>query len=116
MGYPPMADRNKALPAPGGATGAEGFEHPRPPEQAIGAADKLLRKTVTDKYEAGINRCAGDLMLYPNEKDVLIELAYVTNQQDAQNLRSDSWRDKVSNSLVTAIHNYFTHQVAQLPF
>ena len=39
-----MADRNKALPAPGGATGAEGFEHPRPPEQAIGAADKLLRK------------------------------------------------------------------------
>jgi N-acetylmuramoyl-L-alanine amidase len=47
---------------------------------------------------------------------VLIELAYVTNQQDAQNLRSDAWRDKVSNSLVTAIHNYFTHQVAQLPF
>ena len=39
-------------------------------------ADKLLRKTVTDKYEAGINRCAGDLMLYPHEKDVLIELAY----------------------------------------
>jgi N-acetylmuramoyl-L-alanine amidase len=47
---------------------------------------------------------------------VLIELAYVTNQQDAQNLRSESWRDKVSNSLVTAIHNYFTNQVAQLPY
>ena len=39
-------------------------------------ADKLLRKTVKDKYEAGINRCAGDLMLLPREKDVLIELAY----------------------------------------
>ena len=39
-------------------------------------ADKLLRKTVTDKYEAGINRCAGDLMLLPREKDILIELAY----------------------------------------
>lgn len=39
-------------------------------------ADKLLRKTVTDKYESGINRCAGDLMLYPHEKDVLVELAY----------------------------------------
>jgi N-acetylmuramoyl-L-alanine amidase len=47
---------------------------------------------------------------------VLIELAYVTNQQDAQNLRSDAWRDKVTESLLTAIGNYFTHQVAQLPF
>jgi N-acetylmuramoyl-L-alanine amidase len=47
---------------------------------------------------------------------VLIELAYVTNQQDAQNLRSDAWREKVTDSLMTAIGNYFTHQVAQLPF
>ncbi len=47
---------------------------------------------------------------------VLIELAYVTNQQDAQNLRSDTWREKVTDSLLTAIGNYFTHQVAQLPF
>lgn len=39
-------------------------------------ADKLLRKTVTDKYEAGINQCAGDLLLYPHEKDILVELAY----------------------------------------
>ena len=39
-------------------------------------ADKLLRKTVADKYEAGINKCAGDLMLYQHEKDVLVELAY----------------------------------------
>jgi N-acetylmuramoyl-L-alanine amidase len=46
---------------------------------------------------------------------VLIELAYVTNKQDAANLQSDAWRDKVSGSILGAIENYFSNQVAQLP-
>lgn len=46
---------------------------------------------------------------------VLIELAYVTNKQDAANLQSDVWRDKVSGSILGAIENYFSNQVAQLP-
>ena len=46
---------------------------------------------------------------------VLLELAYVTNKQDAQNLKSDAWRDKVAASIVTAVENYFSHQVAHLP-
>lgn len=46
---------------------------------------------------------------------VLVELAYVTNKQDAANLRSDAWRRKVAASIVTAVDNYFTHQVARLP-
>ena len=46
---------------------------------------------------------------------VLIELAYVTNQQDARNLRSDEWRAKVAESIVLAIDNYFSNQVAHLP-
>ena len=46
---------------------------------------------------------------------VLIELAYVTNQQDARNLKSDSWRDKVSASIMTAIDNYFNNQISRLP-
>ncbi len=46
---------------------------------------------------------------------VLVELAYVTNKQDAANLRSDAWRRKVAGSIVTAVDNYFTHQVARLP-
>lgn len=46
---------------------------------------------------------------------VLIELAYVTNKKDAANLMSDSWRNKVANSIQDAIENYFTNQVAQLP-
>lgn len=39
---------------------------------------------------------------------ILIELGYITNAEDAQQLKSDKWRDKVSGSIVTAIDNYFT--------
>ena len=46
---------------------------------------------------------------------VLIELAYVTNKEDAENLMSDSWRDKVSDSIQTAIDSYFSNQIARLP-
>lgn len=46
---------------------------------------------------------------------VLIELAYVTNKQDAALLKSDSWRDKVSDSIMDAIENYFSNQIARLP-
>lgn len=46
---------------------------------------------------------------------VLIELAYVTNKQDAALLASDAWRDKVSDSIMTAIENYFGNQIARLP-
>lgn len=46
---------------------------------------------------------------------VLIELAYVSNRQDAENLNSDEWRAKVSESIVTAVDNYFGNQLARLP-
>jgi N-acetylmuramoyl-L-alanine amidase len=46
---------------------------------------------------------------------VLIELAYVSNKEDAALLKSDKWRTKVADSIVTAIDNYFSHQVARLP-
>lgn len=39
-------------------------------------ADTLLRKRVNDQYEAGVNRCAGDILMTQYEKDVLIEIAY----------------------------------------
>lgn len=44
---------------------------------------------------------------------VLIELAYVSNRQDAALLKSDEWRDKVSASLVGAVNRYFS--MARLP-
>ena len=44
---------------------------------------------------------------------VLIELAYVSNKQDAAALKSNEWRNKVSNSIVTAVENYFGAQIAR---
>jgi N-acetylmuramoyl-L-alanine amidase len=46
---------------------------------------------------------------------ILVELGYVTNEADAEQLKSEAWRDKVSASIVTAIDNYFSHQLAKLP-
>lgn len=46
---------------------------------------------------------------------VLIELAYVTNQEDADNLKSNEWREKVAQSIVSAIDNYFSHDLARMP-
>ncbi|MFA5948870.1 MAG: N-acetylmuramoyl-L-alanine amidase [Hyphomicrobium sp.] len=46
---------------------------------------------------------------------VLIELAYVTNKEDAALLQSGAWRDKVSDSIKTAVDNYFGSQIARLP-
>ena len=44
---------------------------------------------------------------------VLIELAYVSNAEDAALLKSDRWRDKVSDSIMEAIDNYFANQKAK---
>lgn len=46
---------------------------------------------------------------------VLVELAYVTNRRDARQLKSQSWRKKVSKSMVEAVDRYFSTQVARLP-
>lgn len=46
---------------------------------------------------------------------VLIELAYVSNREDAEQLNSDAWRNKVSGSIKTAIDNYFGQSLARLP-
>lgn len=39
-------------------------------------ARKLLEFTAHDVYEAGINKCAGDIPMYPHEKAILVRLAY----------------------------------------
>jgi N-acetylmuramoyl-L-alanine amidase len=46
---------------------------------------------------------------------ILVELGYVTNQEDAELLKSEQWREKVSASIVTAIDNYFSNQLARMP-
>jgi N-acetylmuramoyl-L-alanine amidase len=79
-------------------------------------------RTVIDKMGASTNmrndpdqQASFRVLKTAQFPSVLIELAYVTNKQDAMNLKSDAWRDKVSDSILTAVDNYFSNQLAQLP-
>lgn len=47
---------------------------------------------------------------------VLIELAYVSNKQDAKLLKSPKWRNKATSALVKAVDNYFSDSTVRLPF
>lgn len=46
---------------------------------------------------------------------VLIELAYVTNKNDAKLLKSESWRRKVADSITDAVDSYFAQSIAKIP-
>jgi N-acetylmuramoyl-L-alanine amidase len=37
---------------------------------------------------------------------ILLELGYVTNEEDAAQLKSDEWRDRVASAMVAAINKY----------
>jgi N-acetylmuramoyl-L-alanine amidase len=39
---------------------------------------------------------------------ILLELGYITNTQDAAQLNSDQWRDRVAGAMVTAINKFRT--------
>lgn len=41
---------------------------------------------------------------------ILIELGFVSSEADAQQLKSEEWREKVSTSITTAIENYFANR------
>ncbi|HUS98079.1 MAG TPA: N-acetylmuramoyl-L-alanine amidase [Hyphomicrobiaceae bacterium] len=46
---------------------------------------------------------------------VLIELAYVSNRRDARRLQSTTWRNKVSQSIATAVDSYFANSLSRVP-
>ena len=48
----------------------------------------------------------------PDIPSVLLELGYLSSKEDAKLLASDAWRDKVSESLMTAIDSFFATKVA----
>ncbi len=48
----------------------------------------------------------------PDVPSVLIELGYVSNQQDLKQLISGAWREKTANSVVKAVDVFFTTRLA----
>jgi N-acetylmuramoyl-L-alanine amidase len=71
--------------------------------------------TTTNMMENPDRKAAFVVLQTTTVPSILLELGYLTSVEDAQQLKSDRWRDSVSGSLVTAIDSYFANQVARLP-
>ena len=69
----------------------------------------------TNMNENPDRTAAFQVLLTAKVPAVLIELAYVTNRDDAALLRSEEWRGNVAKSIRSAIDNYFSHQGVRLP-
>jgi N-acetylmuramoyl-L-alanine amidase len=58
-------------------------------------------------------KSAGFIVLRaPDVPSVLVELGYVSNEQDLKQLTSDAWRSKVGDSIVHAINVFFATRLA----
>jgi N-acetylmuramoyl-L-alanine amidase len=51
----------------------------------------------------------------PDVPSVLVELGYVSDQQDLKSLMSDAWRDRTADSIAEAIDTYFSTHMAATP-
>jgi N-acetylmuramoyl-L-alanine amidase len=71
--------------------------------------------TTTNMMENPDRKAAFVVLQTTTVPSILLELGYLTSVEDAQQLKSDQWRDSVSGSLVTAIDNYFSNTVARVP-
>jgi len=58
-------------------------------------------------------KSAGFIVLRaPDVPSVLVELGYVSNEQDLKQLTSDAWRSKVGDTIVHAINMFFATRLA----
>ena len=49
----------------------------------------------------------------PDVPSVLVELGFLTNRSDEQNLTSSSWRRRVAGTLVKSVDSYFGERYAE---
>ena len=52
----------------------------------------------------------------PDVPSVLVELGFLSNEDDEKQLTSDTWRDRMAVSITAAIDNYFAKRIARAPF
>ncbi|WP_324356015.1 N-acetylmuramoyl-L-alanine amidase [Methyloceanibacter sp.] len=52
----------------------------------------------------------------PDVPSVLVELGFLSNEEDEKQLTSDAWRDRMAVSITAAIDNYFAKRIARAPF
>ena len=52
----------------------------------------------------------------PDVPSVLLELGFLSNEEDEKQLTSDSWRDHMAGAISAAVDNYFKQRMARAPF
>mgnify|MGYP001817917366 CR=1 FL=1 len=52
----------------------------------------------------------------PDVPSVLLELGFLSNEEDEKQLTSDAWRDRMAGAISDAVDNYFKKRVARAPF
>jgi N-acetylmuramoyl-L-alanine amidase len=77
-------------------------------------AKTLLRelKTSARLHKHPIKSAGFRVLKAPDVPSVLVELGYVTSRQDLKLLTSETWRARATNSIVQAVHTFFTAQIA----
>jgi N-acetylmuramoyl-L-alanine amidase len=77
-------------------------------------AKTLLRelKTSARLHKHPIKSAGFRVLKAPDVPSVLIELGYVTSRQDLKLLTSETWRARATDSIVQAVHSFFSAQVA----
>ena len=52
----------------------------------------------------------------PDVPSVLLELGFLSNEEDEKQLTSDTWRDRMAGAISAAVDNYFKQRMARAPF
>lgn len=69
-------------------------------------------KTAARMHKKPIKSAGFRVLKAPDVPSVLIELGYVSNRQDLKLLTSEAWRSRATDSIVQAVHTFFTTRIA----
>jgi N-acetylmuramoyl-L-alanine amidase len=77
-------------------------------------AKTLVRelKTSARLHKHPVKSAGFRVLKAPDVPSVLLELGYVTSRQDLKLLTSDAWRARAAESIVQAVHTFFTTRLA----
>jgi N-acetylmuramoyl-L-alanine amidase len=69
-------------------------------------------KSVARMHKHPLKSAGFKVLKAPDVPSVLVELGYVSNQQDLKSLVSTTWRGKTADSIVQAVDTFFTTRLA----
>src|SRR6266853_335409 len=72
-------------------------------------------KTAARMHKHPLKSAGFRVLKAPDVPSVLIELGYVSNQQDLKQLMSEKWRMRAGDAVVQAVNTYFTTRLAGGP-